>query len=135
MQQDDTSKLRVYRDDIFDAYVHPYAGPIGDAFLLHYENARTHRAHIIDDYLQQETIMRMKWPVPSPDLNPIEHIWDALGRRLAALNPPPQTLTALATALQEQWLSLPMELIDRIIESITYHCMCYIASRGDHIPY
>ncbi|GBO35447.1 hypothetical protein AVEN_160172-1, partial [Araneus ventricosus] len=56
----------------------------------------------------------------SPDLNPIEHVWDALGRRIAALNPPPQTLAMLATALQEQWFSLPTELIDRVINSITH---------------
>ncbi|KFM62471.1 Transposable element Tc1 transposase, partial [Stegodyphus mimosarum] len=127
--------IQVYRDDILDAYVYPYAGAMGDAFLLHDDNSRPHRARIVDDYLQQETIMRMEWPVRSPHLNPIEHVWDALGRRLAALNPPPQTTSALATALQEQWLSLPMELIDRIIESNTDRCMCFIASRGDHIRY
>ena len=41
----------------------------------------------------------------------------------------------LAAALQEQWLSLPMEMVDRIIESITHHCMCCIASWGVHISY
>ncbi|KFM62357.1 hypothetical protein X975_05467, partial [Stegodyphus mimosarum] len=66
-----------------------------------------------------------------PDLKHIEHIWHALGRHLSAFNPPPQTLAALPTALEEQWLSLPVELTDRITESITHHCMCCIASRGD----
>ncbi|KFM62725.1 Transposable element Tcb1 transposase, partial [Stegodyphus mimosarum] len=126
---------QVYRDDILDAYVRPYAGAIGDAFLLQDDKSRPHRAHIVDDYLQKETVMRMEWPARYPDLNPIEHVWDALGRRLAALNPTPQTFAALETALQEQWLLLPMELIDRIIEGITHRCICCIASRGDHIPY
>ncbi|KFM64816.1 Transposable element Tcb2 transposase, partial [Stegodyphus mimosarum] len=130
-----TVNAQIYRDDILDAYVRPYAGAIGDAFLLQDDNARPHRARIVDDYLQQETIMRMEWPTPSPDLNSIEQVWDALARHLVALNPPHQFLAALATALQEQWLSLRMELIDRITESITYRCMCCLASRGDHIPY
>ncbi|KFM64001.1 Testis-specific serine/threonine-protein kinase 1, partial [Stegodyphus mimosarum] len=107
-------------NDVLDAYVRPYAGAIGDAFLLQDDNATRHRARIADDYLQQETIMRMEWPARSPDLNPIEHVSDALERRSAALSPPPQTFAELATALQEQWLSLPMELIDRITESITH---------------
>ncbi|KFM57308.1 Transposable element Tcb1 transposase, partial [Stegodyphus mimosarum] len=111
---------QVYRDDILIDYVRPYAGAIGDAFLLQDDNAKPHLASIVDDYLQQETIMRIEWPARSSDLNPIEHVWDALGRRLAALNPPPQTLAALATALQEQWVSLPTELRDRIIGSITH---------------
>ncbi|KFM66351.1 Transposable element Tc3 transposase, partial [Stegodyphus mimosarum] len=94
---------QVYRDDILDAYVCPYPEGIGDAFLLQDNNVRPHRAHIIDDYLQQETIMRMEWPGRSPDLNLIQQVWVTLARCLAILNPPPQTL---ATALQEQWLSL-----------------------------
>ncbi|GBL94666.1 hypothetical protein AVEN_83981-1 [Araneus ventricosus] len=129
-----TVNAQTYRDDILDAYVRRYAGAIGDDFLLQDDNARPHRPRIVDDYLQQETIQRMESPARSPDLNPIEHVWDNLGRRIAALNPPPQTLATLATALQEQWLSLPTELIDRIIDSITHRCMCCIASRGDHTP-
>ncbi|KFM71821.1 Transposable element Tc1 transposase, partial [Stegodyphus mimosarum] len=131
----ETMNGEVYRDYVLDSYVRPYAGPIGDPFLLQDDNARPHRLRIVDDYFQQETIMPLEWPARFPDLNPMEHVWDTLGRRLAVLNPPPQTLAALATALQEQWLFLPMELIDRIIPSITHRCVCCIASSGDHIPY
>ena len=126
---------RTSRDDILDAYVRPYAGGIGDAFVQQDNNARPHRARIGDAYLEQETIQRREWPARSLDLNPIEHAWDALGRRIAALNPPPRTLATLSTALQEQWLSLPTELIDCLIDSITHRCVCCIASRGDHTPY
>ncbi|GBN76007.1 Transposable element Tc1 transposase [Araneus ventricosus] len=114
-----TVNAQAYRDDILHAYVRPYAGEIGDGFLLQDDNARPHRARIVDDYLQQETIQRLEWPARSPDLNPIEYVWDALGRRIAALNPPPQTLA-----------TLPTELIYRIFDSITHRCMCCIASGG-----
>ena len=54
--------------------------------------------------------MLMEWLARFLDLNPIKHVWNALGRCLAAFHLPPQTLAGLATALEEQWLSLLMEL-------------------------
>ncbi|GFV38171.1 transposable element Tcb2 transposase [Trichonephila clavipes] len=48
------------------------------------DNARPHRARLVENMLEAETIQRMEWPACSPDLNPIHHVWDMLGRRIAA---------------------------------------------------
>ncbi|GFT42257.1 hypothetical protein TNCV_1785931 [Trichonephila clavipes] len=45
-----------------------------------------------------EDIERMDWPARSPYLNPIEHVWDFLGRRLAARTLPPVTIRELRLA-------------------------------------
>ncbi|GFW36109.1 hypothetical protein TNCV_4929721 [Trichonephila clavipes] len=59
--------------------------------------------HVIaEQLLESEDIERMDWPARSPDLNPIEHVWDFLGRRLAARTLPPVTIRELRLALQDE---------------------------------
>ncbi|GFT64270.1 retrovirus-related Pol polyprotein from transposon TNT 1-94 [Trichonephila clavipes] len=87
------------------------------------DNDRPHRAHLVENMLEAETIQRMEWPVCSPDLNPIEHVWDMLGRRIAARPRPPATVRDLEIALLEEWNSIPQSLIDNLIASManSYH--------------
>ncbi|GFV95614.1 transposable element Tcb2 transposase [Trichonephila clavipes] len=81
---------RRYRDEILRPIVVPYAAAIGDDFILMDDNCRPHRANLVEDFLFEEGIVRMEWPACSPDMNPIEHVWDALGRRVVGRQPPPK---------------------------------------------
>ncbi|GFW90014.1 histone-lysine N-methyltransferase SETMAR [Trichonephila clavipes] len=60
----------------------------------------------------------MAWPAYSPDLNPIENLWDALGRAVSSRFPPPVILNELETALQEEWRLLNSAVVDHLIESM-----------------
>jgi transposase len=51
------------------------------------DNARPHRSRAVTAYLQSEAVTSVPWPAMSPDLNPIEHIWDMLGHRIQAREP------------------------------------------------
>ncbi|GFU59484.1 transposable element Tcb1 transposase [Trichonephila clavipes] len=79
---------RRYRDEILRPIVVPYAAAIGDDFILMDDNCRPHHANLVEDFLFEEGIAEMEWPACSPDMNPIEHVWDALGRRVAGRQPP-----------------------------------------------
>ncbi|GFS69331.1 transposable element Tc1 transposase [Trichonephila clavipes] len=78
----------IYRDVILEQHVRLFWGIIGAEFLFMDDNARPHPANIVDECLQSEDNTRMDCSAYSPELNPIEHVWDMLGRRIAARQPP-----------------------------------------------
>ncbi|GFW10447.1 transposable element Tcb1 transposase [Trichonephila clavipes] len=91
-----------YRDEALEPIVRLYAAAVGPTFVLMDVNARPHRADIVNDYLESEEIAHMAWPAYSPDLNPIENFWDALGRSVASRFPSPATLIEPETDLQDE---------------------------------
>ncbi|UYV60626.1 hypothetical protein LAZ67_1001705 [Cordylochernes scorpioides] len=76
----------------------------------------------------------MDWPARSPDLNPIEHVWDTLGRRIGTRHPSPRTLVELRTALLEEWGLLPLDLLQSMVNSMRARCETLIAVRAPFIP-
>ncbi|GFV08619.1 DDE_3 domain-containing protein [Trichonephila clavipes] len=80
-----------YCNEILLPYVRLFRGAMGLQFLFMDDNAPCHRTVAAEQLLESEDIVRMDWPARSPDLNPIEHVCDFLGRRLAARTLPPVT--------------------------------------------
>ncbi|GFX05955.1 transposable element Tcb2 transposase [Trichonephila clavipes] len=128
----------IYQDVILEQHVRLFRGTMGAEFRFMDDNASPHRANIVDECLQSENTTRMDWPVYSPDLNPIQHVWDMLGSpstRIAARQPPPTCLPELRRALLDEWCYIPQDQIDNLILSMPRHCMACIASSGRHTPH
>ncbi|GFT97899.1 transposable element Tcb2 transposase [Trichonephila clavipes] len=124
-----------YCNEILLPYVRLFRGAMGLQFLFMDDNAPCHRTVAAEQLLESEDIERMDWPARSPDLNPIEHVWDFLGRRLAARTLPPVTIWENRLALQDEWAAMPQQLIDTLILSMGRRCETCLVVRGDHIPY
>ncbi|GFT42094.1 transposable element Tcb1 transposase [Trichonephila clavipes] len=129
-----TMTCHIYRDVILEQHVRLFRGAMGTEFLFMDDNTRSHSANIVDECLQSDNITRIDWPAYSMDLNPIEHVWDMLGRRITARQPPPTFLPELRRALLDEWCNIPQDQIDNLILSMPRHCKACIASSGRHIP-
>ena len=71
------------------------------------DNARPHKARIVQHFLQQEAVQTISWPAMSPDMNPIEHVWDFIGRKINERNPKCQNIDELRTAILQEWQQFP----------------------------
>ena len=79
-----------YIRDVLQPVVVPHFDnhPLATSPVYMDDNARPHRSREVTAYLQSEAVTFVPWPAMSPDLNPIEHIWDWLGHRIQAREPP-----------------------------------------------
>ncbi|CAJ0968010.1 unnamed protein product [Ranitomeya imitator] len=69
-------------------------------------------------FLQDEGIEAMDWPAHSPDVNPIDQIWDIMSRTIHQHHIAPQTVQELADALVQVWEEIPQETIHRLTRSM-----------------
>ena len=124
-----------YRDTILRPLVLPALQAVGNGAIFMDDNAPCHRAAVATTFLQQQGVVRMNWPARSPDLNPIEHAWDVLGRRVRALNPPAATLQELGQHLQQEWQAIPQATLRGLVESMRRRCTAVLNVNGGHTRY
>ncbi|WAR30890.1 TCB2-like protein, partial [Mya arenaria] len=106
-----------YVADVLNAYALPFIRQHGPGETLMHDNARPHVARATTQFLQQNNVNVMPWPAVSPDLNPIEHIWDQLGRKARAYHQI-DNVRDLTRALQQKWRNLPNALVLRYVTSM-----------------
>ncbi|GFW28701.1 transposable element Tcb1 transposase [Trichonephila clavipes] len=62
-----------YVDDILRPHVGPFLNGFSGA-IFQQDNARPHSARVAQDILRH--FQTLPWPARSPDLSPVEHVWD-----------------------------------------------------------
>ena len=99
------------------------------------DKARPHRSRAVTAYLQSEAMTSVPWPAMSSDMNPIEHIWNMLGRRILAKEPPVQNFRQLEAALYREWQQLSQQDIRRLTGGMRRRTEAVIQSHGGYTRY
>ncbi len=60
----------------------------------------------------------LKWPPQSPDLNPIEHLWDVVEREISIMDVQPTNLQQLHDAIISIWTKIFEECFQHLVESV-----------------
>ncbi|GFX88400.1 transposable element Tcb1 transposase [Trichonephila clavipes] len=117
-----------YVDDILTPIVLPMLSSRPGA-IYQQDNARPHTARLSQQCLQGYDVL--PWPARSPDLSPIEHVCDALGRQLQ----PSRDTGELTAQMQRLWQDLPQGVISDLIKSMPRRISACIAARGGFTTY
>ena len=121
-----------YREDILLPHVVPFLQAHPDMNLQH-NNSTSHTARSVCDSCK--TGMSVSWPAKSPDLNPIEHVWDLLDQSVRAGAIPPRNLWELAGALVEEWGNISQQELANLVQSMRRRCTTVLYAAGGHTRY
>jgi len=103
--------------------------------MLQQDNARPHVARVVREFLEENEVYALPWPANSPDLNPIEHVWDEMERRLRRLPRQPTSLQELRVSLVQVWQEIPQTFLANLTSSMRRRCRAVMDANGGHTRY
>ena len=92
------------------------------------DNDRKHTSTLLKNFFSSKKINVMKWPSQSPDLNPIEHLWEVLDRRTKSIKVKNSSETF--DVLAKEWAAMDQGTITSLIDSMPRRCQAVINSKG-----
>ena len=100
-------------------------------FLFQHDKDPVHKERSIQKWCAEIGVKQLDWPAQSTDLNPIEHLWDELERRLrAGLINENQCPTSLM--LVAEWKQVPAAMFQQLVESLRRRVEAVIAANADN---
>ncbi|KAK3553746.1 hypothetical protein QTP70_007607 [Hemibagrus guttatus] len=106
-----------------------------DPFLFQHDCTPVTKARSIKTWMREFGVEELARPAQSPDLNPIEHLWDELERRLRARPSCPTSAPDLTNVLLEERSNIPINTLLNLVESLPKRVEAVIAAKGGTTPY
>lgn len=116
--------------EILEHFMLPSADKLyGDEdFIFQHDLAPAHSAKTTGKWFTDHGITVLNWPANSPDLNPIENLWDIVKRKLR--DPRPNTLDELKAAFEASLASITPQQCHRLIASMPHRIEAVISAKG-----
>src|SRR5689334_4699777 len=97
------------------------------------DNDHKHKPVLVRTWLFNNGISMLDFPAYSPDLNPIENLWNNMARRVEAR--PASTIEQLQDVIAQEWEATPLSFLRKLARSMPKRCQAVIDAKGDHIKY
>src|SRR5262249_46109225 len=107
-----------------------YYGLSRGDIVFQQDNDPKHTSAAARKWLEDHKIETLEWPPQSPDLNPIEHLWQHLKRRLAAYETEPAGVHELWERVEAEWNKIPRDVCMGLIESMPRRVCAVLKAKG-----
>ena len=127
-----------YIQEILGHHVIPYLEEFEEdngEYFFQQDNAPIHTSARTRTFMEEMEIISLPWPGQSPDMNPIEHLWDELERQIRAKENHPKNLRELELLLQECWSQIRSEVYQKLVSSMENRIKEVIKARGNPTKY
>ena len=98
--------------------------------IFQHDNDPKHRAASVRAWLESQEFYVLEWPAQSPDLNPIEHLWASLKRRLNQYETPPNGMLELWERIETEWDKIENDACLNLIESLPRRIGAVLKAKG-----
>jgi transposase len=103
------------------------------AWWLQQDNDPKHRSILVRDWLFSNGVQCLDFPPYSPDLNPIENLWNDLKRRVEKRNA--RDIAELEEHLNAEWSATDRDYLVKLSHSMPKRCLAVVANHGHKTRY